>query len=95
MSLSPAAQGVLDRLEAEGRAHIPIPRRLDPALLAGALLAVAHVVDEVAAARPHDLSVAVVRGARIRKPTAEWVWIFWTEDGAQAIEDATRRELGL
>ncbi|MBA3266947.1 MAG: hypothetical protein H0T70_01630 [Acidimicrobiia bacterium] len=93
--MSPAAQGVLDELDADGRAHIPIPRRLGPGELAAALMATGRLATEVAEARPDDLYMAVVRGAKIRKPPAEWVWIFWTEEGAQLLEDATRRELGL
>jgi hypothetical protein len=50
LSPSPDAEGLLD-LDTEGRAHIPIPRRLDPALLAGALLAVAEQL-EAQARRP-------------------------------------------
>jgi hypothetical protein len=95
MSPSPDAQGVLDRLEAEGRAHIPIPRWLTPGQLAATLLDAGRVASEVAAARPDDLFMGVVRGAKIRKPTSEWVWIYWTEAGADKIDDATRRELGL
>ncbi len=89
------SERLLALLDAEGRAHVPIPRSLDPALLAGALLAVARVVDEVAAARPRDLSVAVVPGSHIRKPTARLVWVLWTESGGEAIDQATRQELGL
>jgi hypothetical protein len=95
MSPSPAAQGVLDRLQAEGVARIEIARRLTPGELAATLLAAGRVASEVAAARPDDLYMAVVRGSRIRKPTAEWCWIYWTAEGAEAIDDATRRELGL
>ncbi|MEJ7789871.1 MAG: hypothetical protein WKF29_08315 [Thermoleophilaceae bacterium] len=95
MSPSASAQDVLEHLEAEGVAQVQIPRRLTPGELAAALIAAGSVATEVGDARPDDLYMAVVRGSRVRKATAEWVWIFWTEQGAQAIEDATRRELEL
>jgi hypothetical protein len=93
--MSAAAEGLLDRLDAEGRAHIPIPRRLGPHELAAALMAVSRAAMEINEARPGEIYMAVVRGSRIRKPTAEWVWVFWTDDGAQQLEEAARRELGL
>ncbi len=62
--------------------------------LAAALMAAGRIATEATELRP-DLYMAVVRGSRIRKPTAEWVWIYWTEEGAQALEDAERKALGL
>lgn len=92
--MSAEAEQLLARLDAEGRAHVPIPRRLHPGELASALMVVSRVAAEVGEDLD-DFYMAVVRGSRIRKPTAEWVWIFWTEEGAQQLEEATRRELGL
>jgi len=73
--VSPAALDVLEHLEAEGVAQVQIPRHLTPGELAAALIAAGSVATEVGDARPDDLYVAVVRGSRINKPTAEWVWI--------------------
>jgi hypothetical protein len=95
VSLSPAAQGIADELDAEGVAEVPIPRRLEPYDLSAVLMATSCIAMELTEHRPDDLYMAILRGSRVRRPRHEWVWIFWTEEGTQQLEEATRRELGL
>lgn len=70
---------LIERVDADGRARIEVARRQNPIELACTLIGISRVADEALRLRP-EIMLAVERGSRMGKPTAEWVFIFWLED---------------
>jgi len=74
------ARELLDQLDAEGRAIIPLGHEIDPVARAGTLIGASLVVNHAARQRP-DVRFALATGKELKRPEASWIFVVWLEGG--------------
>jgi hypothetical protein len=72
------ARELLDRLDAEGRAIIPLGHEIDAAARADTMVGASLVVDHAARDRA-DVRFALATGRELKRPEASWVFVVWLE----------------
>ena len=72
------ARQLLDQLDAEGRAMIPLGHEIDPVARAGTMVGASLVVDQAGRQRS-DVRFALATGKELKRPEASWVFIVWLE----------------
>ncbi len=72
------ARELLDELDAEGRAIIPLGHEIDPVARAGTMIGASLVVNHAAQQRP-DVRFALPTGQELQRPEASWVFVVWLE----------------
>ena len=72
------ARELLDRLDAEGRAIIPLGHEIDPVARAGTMMGASLVVNH-AGRRRADVRFALATGRELKRPEASWVFVVWLD----------------
>ncbi len=72
------ARDLLAKLDAEGRAIIPLGHELDPVARAGTMIGASLVVNHAARQRP-EVRFALPTGKELQRPEAAWVYVVWLE----------------
>lgn len=77
------ARQLLDQLDAEGRAMIPLGHEINPVARAGSMVGASLVVDQAARQRS-AVRFALATGKELKRPEAAWAFVVWLEgwDGA-------------
>ncbi len=84
------ARELLDQLDAEGRAILPLGHEIDPVARAGSMIAASVVINRAGRQRA-DVRFALATGRELNRPEAAWIFVVWLD--TLALPEATRTEV--